>query len=435
MVTNGDVAVPNNVLLKMNLKEVSGLAEQFVLQYYTVMNQYPELLHRFYSNESVLIYESQPVTGQADINNLLTKLNLKDTRVIILRVDALKGHGNSAMVQVCGEQSVAEGPYRRFMRSFTLVEKGPNTFAVIGDIIRYQDLVYIPEKNQAANTIVSEETEAKQTGGKQFAKAPPNGVPVDNKSANRHKPTQPKTEKQLPKKTETDLHPRPASPKTPVESAPQKPTDSNVHSQPAPHKSENAEPSTSTQNKPHNQNTNAQQQHVTEQQQKSASNVPLSWAQRASNNAASTPPARTVQPSKPVASEQPAQPPAAKVGGNAQQRNVRGGGFNISVAVSSGRPNNQSQPQQAGPSVNRESNSEWTDVRSQRNKNFKRMNDRKETSHGQGQQTQLVGRGSLGGPRGNMRGGGGGGNRGVNRGSTRGGNRGAANSSAAPPRQ
>ncbi|VUZ56564.1 unnamed protein product [Hymenolepis diminuta] len=428
MVTNGDVAVPNNILLKMNLKEVSGLAEQFVLQYYTVMNQYPELLHRFYSNESVLIYESQPVTGQGDINNLLIKLNLKDTRVIILKVDALKGHGNSAMVQVCGEQSVGEGPYRRFMRSFTLVEKGPNSFVVIGDIFRYQDRVYIPEKNQAGNAT---ETEAKQAGGKQSAKAPANGVPVDNKNVNRHKPTQPKTEKQVPKKAETDMHPRPASPKTPVESAPQKPTDSNVHSQPAPHKSEHAEPSTSAQNKSHNQNASAQPQHVPEQQQKPASSVPLSWAQRASNNAASTPPARTVQPSKTVASEQPAQPPSAKTGGNTQQRNVRGSSINNSAAVSSGRPNNQSQPQQAGPSVNRESNSEWTDVRGQRNKNFKGMNDRKKTTHGQGQQTQLGGRS---GPRGNMRAGGGG-NRGVNKGSARVGNRGTANSSGAPPRQ
>nr|CDS33293.1 Ras GTPase activating protein binding protein 1 [Hymenolepis microstoma] len=413
MVTNGDGAVQNNVLMKMNLKEVSSLAEQFVLQYYTVMNRYPELLHRFYSNESVLIYESQPVTGQVDINTLLTKLNLKDTHVLILTVDALKGHGNSAMVQVCGEQSVASGPYRRFMRSFTLVERGPNSFAVIGDIFRYQDRVYIPEKKQSGN---STEAEGKQTVSKRSAKASSNGVPVDSKSSNRHKPTEPKTEKQLPKEAETDQHPRPTSPKVPAEPAPRKPAESNLHSQVAPFKQEHIEPSTSAQNKPQSQNTSAQQQQVTEQLEKSTSNAPMSYAQRASSNAPSTPPSRAVHLNKTVASEQPVQPPT-KVGGSAQQRSVRGGGFNNSASLSSVRPNSQVHPQQAGPSANRESNSEFPD-----------------NTHGQVQQVQHGGRGGLGGPRVNMRGGGG--NRGVNRGSSgRGGNRGANNSHAALSRQ
>ncbi|VDO06325.1 unnamed protein product [Rodentolepis nana] len=354
MVTNGDSAVQNNVLIKMNLKEVSSLAEQFVLQYYTVMNQYPEFLHRFYSNESVLIYESQPVTGQVDINNLLTKSNLKDTHVLILSVDALKGHGNSAMVQVCGEQSVSGGPYRRFMRSFTLVERGPNSFAVIGDIFRYQDRVYKREKPS-----ISAETEAKQTVNKQSAKAPPNGVSVDTKNSNRHKPTEQKAEKQFSKKAEADQHPKPTSPKVPAEPAPRKPADPNVHSQITP-KQEHIEPSSSAQNKPQNhQNPSVQQNQVSEQLEKSTSNAPMSYAQRASSNTPSTAPARAVHLNKTVASEQSVQPPA-KVGGGAQQRPMRGGGFNNSA--SSGRPNNQLHHQQSGPSVNRESNAEFSDV-------------------------------------------------------------------------
>lgn len=100
MVSNGDVACETPSLPKMNFMELSGLAEQFVMQYYSVMNKCPDLLHRFYGNDSTLIYESSPICGQADIHNAFCKLNLNDTRTTILKIDALKAFQNSALVQV-----------------------------------------------------------------------------------------------------------------------------------------------------------------------------------------------------------------------------------------------------------------------------------------------------------------------------------------------
>lgn len=152
MVANGDVSIENAAIPKMNLMEISNLAEQFVLQYYTVMNRCPDMLHRFYSDDSMLVFESQPVTGQANIHSLLSKLNLKETCVTILKVDALKSHQNSALVQVSGELSISGGPYRRFMQSFTLVEKDPSNFFVLAEILRFQDRVYVSEKKHPSNS-------------------------------------------------------------------------------------------------------------------------------------------------------------------------------------------------------------------------------------------------------------------------------------------
>ncbi|KAL5106874.1 hypothetical protein TcWFU_005660 [Taenia crassiceps] len=50
MVSNGDVCAEGPSLPKMDFTALSNLAEQFVLQYYAVMNKCPELLHRFYDH-------------------------------------------------------------------------------------------------------------------------------------------------------------------------------------------------------------------------------------------------------------------------------------------------------------------------------------------------------------------------------------------------
>ncbi|KAM7534514.1 hypothetical protein Aperf_G00000112923 [Anoplocephala perfoliata] len=404
MVANGDISIENAAIPKMNLVEISNLAEQFVLQYYTVMNQCPDMLHRFYSDDSMLVFESQPVTGQADIHNLLSKLNLKEAHVIILKVDALKSHQNSALVQVSGELSISGGPYRRFMRSFTLVEKDPSNFFVLADIFRFQDRVYLSEKKHTTNSAVREESESKHTGPKQTSKAPANGVP-DKKPFPRVKQTESKAEEHFTRKPEAE----PVSPKVPVESVPTKPPEKPAPEpaplQPVPRQPEQVQTTSSTQNKPQQQQTQQQQQHqqqVAEQQP----SAPMSWAQRASGNAASLPYAQTrVQATKPAAAEHP-----VSAGSTAQNtkignapRPMRGGGGGFNNAGGPGRP------QQQGP-TNRDSGSEWI-----------------ENNHGQ---TQQHGRGGgFGGSRGNMRGGnmGGSGIRG-NRGGgvARGGNRGNA---------
>lgn len=162
-------------------------------------------------------------------------------------------------------------------------------------------------------------------------------------------------------------HPQPVSPKVPVEVASSKPPEKldpePVHLQAVPRQLEQVHTTSSTQNKPQQQQTQKQQQHqqqVVEQQ----TSAPMSWAQRASGNAASPPYAQPrVQATKPAAAEHPlsagptAQP--TKIG-NAPRPTRSGGGFN-----SAGGPG---RPQHQGPN-NRESGSEWSEVRSRKRLN------------------------------------------------------------------
>ncbi len=101
MVSNGDMTFANLSVPKMDFAGVSSLAEEFVLQYYTVMNKCPELLHRFYGEDSTVIYESAPICGQHKIYNAFLDLKFSETRVLIHKVDALKANKNSVLIQVC----------------------------------------------------------------------------------------------------------------------------------------------------------------------------------------------------------------------------------------------------------------------------------------------------------------------------------------------
>lgn len=145
--------------------------------------------------------------------------------------------------------------------------------------------------------------------------------------------------------------------------------DLNKHSQPAPNKQEHVESPNTAQNKVHNPNavspqpqqqpqvSEQQHQQQQQQQQKSTPNVPLSWAQRASNNVNALSQQKPVQPAKPaVSTEQTAPPVGTKPAGNAQNRPMRG--FNHSAVPSGSRTHNQP----GGPIGNKESNVDWNDV-------------------------------------------------------------------------
>nr|VZI02186.1 unnamed protein product [Spirometra erinaceieuropaei] len=146
---NGDVAMTNFTVPTMDYEAIAAVADQFVMQYYTVMNKCPQQLHRFYSHDSSVIHEDAPIFGQENIFNAFKDMPLSDTRVLIHKVDALRSVQNTILVQVCGEISIAGAPPRRFMRSFTLREKNARNFYVLNDIFHYQDRVFIPEGHNA----------------------------------------------------------------------------------------------------------------------------------------------------------------------------------------------------------------------------------------------------------------------------------------------
>ncbi|VDP91888.1 unnamed protein product [Echinostoma caproni] len=152
-------AMPGGFIVsRMDPSEVLNLAGEFVVQYYTVMRKCPSGLHRFYKDDSAMIRENATVFGQKMIHEKIMSMNIGNSRVGILRLDALRANGNSVLIQVSGEVSFGGSEFRRFMQSFVLCEQAPYDFYVLNDIFRYQDHVYGDVKAENVPTEVETET-------------------------------------------------------------------------------------------------------------------------------------------------------------------------------------------------------------------------------------------------------------------------------------
>lgn len=141
-----------------NYEHVVG--REFVRQYYTLLNQSPTYLHRFYATNSSFVhgaldpvYEGRyepgnhekdvaTVYGQREIHQRIMQLNFQDCKTKIRQVDSHATIGNGVVVQVSGELSNSGQPMRRFMQTFVLEPQGPKKFYVRNDIFRYQDEVF-----------------------------------------------------------------------------------------------------------------------------------------------------------------------------------------------------------------------------------------------------------------------------------------------------
>ncbi|CAH8585234.1 unnamed protein product [Dicrocoelium dendriticum] len=130
------------IVSRMDPNDILNLAGEFVVQYYTVMKKYPSGLHRFYKNDSSMVRDDVTVFGQKLIHEKIMSMNIFDSRVGILRLDALRAIGNSVLIQVAGEISINGENLRRFTQSFVLCEQAPCDFYVLNDIFSYQDRVY-----------------------------------------------------------------------------------------------------------------------------------------------------------------------------------------------------------------------------------------------------------------------------------------------------
>jgi len=162
------------------------VGREFVRQYYTVLHEAPELLHRFYSSGSTFVHGGvdrpaaanggghveEPVVGQLEIDKKIRSLGFKDCHTKIRQVDAQATIGSGVVVQVTGELSNNGEPMRRFMQTFVLAPQTPKKFYVHNDIFRYQDEVY-----QDVSDTESEEVHVQQQQQQQQA------APVELKQA------------------------------------------------------------------------------------------------------------------------------------------------------------------------------------------------------------------------------------------------------------
>ncbi|GFY38385.1 uncharacterized protein TNIN_44531 [Trichonephila inaurata madagascariensis] len=89
------------------------VASYFVYFYYTHMNMNPQLLYKFYGDESSFVYSGldqpgqkvQSIIGQKDIHECIMQMNIKDCHTKIRQVKGQKIRSDRLVVQVTGEFS------------------------------------------------------------------------------------------------------------------------------------------------------------------------------------------------------------------------------------------------------------------------------------------------------------------------------------------
>ncbi|XP_068181160.1 ras GTPase-activating protein-binding protein 1 [Antennarius striatus] len=128
------------------------VGREFVRQYYTLLNQAPDYLHRFYGKNSSYVHggldgngkPAEAVYGQSEIHKRVMALSFRDCHTKIRHVDAHATLSEGVVVQVMGELSNNMQPMRKFMQTFVLAPEGTvaNKFYVHNDVFRYQDEVF-----------------------------------------------------------------------------------------------------------------------------------------------------------------------------------------------------------------------------------------------------------------------------------------------------
>jgi len=129
------------------------IGQEFVRQYYTLLNRAPEVIYKFYDARSSYVHGGTyrdgepelPSIGRSEIHSKIMSLGFRDCRTKIRQVDAHESISNSVVVQVTGEISNRDRPLRRFMQTFVLAPQDANNpykYYVYNDIFRYQDEVF-----------------------------------------------------------------------------------------------------------------------------------------------------------------------------------------------------------------------------------------------------------------------------------------------------
>ncbi|KAJ7953920.1 Ras GTPase-activating protein-binding protein 2-like [Quillaja saponaria] len=115
----------------------------FVQQYYSLLNESPELVFRFYNESSVLSRpepdgDMKSVTTLQGINDKIVSLNYKNFHVEILSADAQLSYKDGVMVVVTGSLTGEDNAKRMFTQAFFLAPQDKGYF-VLNDVFRYID--------------------------------------------------------------------------------------------------------------------------------------------------------------------------------------------------------------------------------------------------------------------------------------------------------
>uniref|UniRef100_H0XK97 G3BP stress granule assembly factor 1 n=1 Tax=Otolemur garnettii TaxID=30611 RepID=H0XK97_OTOGA len=151
------------------------VGQEFVRQYYTLLNQAPDVLHRFYGKNSSYVHGGLDSNGkpadtvyrQKEIHRKVMSQTLQ-CHTKIRHVDAHATLNDGVVVQVMGLLSNNNQALRRFIQTFVLAPEGSVTskFCVHNGIFRYHDEVFggfVTEPQEESEEEVEEPEERQQT--------------------------------------------------------------------------------------------------------------------------------------------------------------------------------------------------------------------------------------------------------------------------------
>lgn len=149
------------------------IGKAFVVQYYRILHEHPESLHRFFSSTSTFMHDDpmKTVIGTEAIAKRIEELSLKQRHVKIRQVDCHSTVGSSIVIQVCGEISSTaivdpqtQPVMKRFVQTFVLTPANDSKqkYYVHNDIFRYQDspTSFLSNDNNNTKTSIMNNNEA-----------------------------------------------------------------------------------------------------------------------------------------------------------------------------------------------------------------------------------------------------------------------------------
>ncbi|KAJ4831421.1 hypothetical protein Tsubulata_023215 [Turnera subulata] len=140
----------------------------FVEQYYTYLNQSPEIVHKFYAENSVVTRpNSEGVMSSTStlngINTMILSLDYKNCIVQILTANSQESFGNRVIILVTGLLTGKDSARKKFCQVFLLApQDGSNEldrYFVLNDLLTYEDGEVVNADISASNASVAPDLE------------------------------------------------------------------------------------------------------------------------------------------------------------------------------------------------------------------------------------------------------------------------------------
>ncbi|CAJ2664662.1 unnamed protein product [Trifolium pratense] len=136
----------------------------FVEQYYHILHQSPDLVHRFYQDSSLLSRSDsngvmKTVTTTKAINETIVSLNYEDCTAEIKTADAQESYEKGVIVLVTGCLTGKDNVRRKFAQTFFLAPQDKGYY-VLNDVFRYIEENDAPQLNSASINVTNENSEA-----------------------------------------------------------------------------------------------------------------------------------------------------------------------------------------------------------------------------------------------------------------------------------